>query len=225
MKVELLNPEMCKDFFKRWGETSCVCYNTLRKYAERVGKSCFLSGHYSGSRDQFFKFEITCSRACIDQLARHEVGVVKNVMSGRYVDFSDFEYYTPELVAEDDDLNCLYREAMMASKIYYNMIVKNLNDKDIKGEQAFEIARGIAPMNHNTKAIISFNLEALINLSHKRLCSCAQKEIREVVKEMVKLVTKEIPELSTHLVPICGHLKYCPENKNRSCGMFKTLDQ
>ena len=67
MKVELLNKEECKNFFKTWGTFACTCYNTDSEYAERVGKSCFKTGHYSGSRSFSFVFNIKgISRACYD---------------------------------------------------------------------------------------------------------------------------------------------------------------
>lgn len=68
MEVKLINKEECKEFFKLWGEFACACYNTDKKYAERVGKSCFESGHYSGSRAFSFIFEVKgISRACYDE--------------------------------------------------------------------------------------------------------------------------------------------------------------
>ena len=44
MKVTLLNPTVLEDLYKNHGEFACECYNTDKKYAERVGKKCEDSG-------------------------------------------------------------------------------------------------------------------------------------------------------------------------------------
>ena len=40
IKVKLLNPDEVKNFIKKHGEVACICYDTDKKYAERVGLSC-----------------------------------------------------------------------------------------------------------------------------------------------------------------------------------------
>ena len=221
MKVEIINREEVEKLFETWGKFSSICYNTPEKYATRVGKSCFESGHFSGSRGINFKFKITgISRACIDQLVRAEVGVSKNVMSGRYVDFSDFDYYTPPVILKNKKAKEIYDKHMEYARNSYKEIVKLLNEDGITGERAFEAARGVAPMNHKSALVISFTIEALINLMHKRLCVCAQHEIRMLAFEMRKEVTKILPELKPHLVAICEHTKYCPESLKRSCNRY-----
>ena len=121
MHVELLNKEDVKNLFKNHGEFACTCYDTLKKYAEKVGKSCNESGHMSGSRCEYIKFEIEGDRGTLEQIMRHEIGVsydeidkyafqdridlildvnpskiVKNMQSFRYVDktgYSNASYY------------------------------------------------------------------------------------------------------------------------------------
>lgn len=66
MKVELINKEEIKNLYKIWGTFARQCYNTPKGKEEIVGKHCFKSGHYSGSRTTSFIFEISgISRACI----------------------------------------------------------------------------------------------------------------------------------------------------------------
>lgn len=68
MKVQILNIEELQNLFKYYGEFSCICYNTPKKFAERVGKSCLQTGHYSGSRSRHIIFEFEgISRACYDE--------------------------------------------------------------------------------------------------------------------------------------------------------------
>ena len=67
-KVELKNPEEVKNFVKRHGEFSKVCYDTPKEKAEQVGKHCLQSGHFSGSRHLFMVFELKCvPRSCYDE--------------------------------------------------------------------------------------------------------------------------------------------------------------
>lgn len=221
MKVTIINSEEVKNIFENWGTFAATCYDTPKKFAERVGQSCLKSGHFSGSRADYIKFDISgVSRACVDQMVRHEIGVVKNVMSGRYVDFSEFEYYTPPIVETDEILKDLYHSHMAETKLTYKAIVKRLNELDIKGEKAFEVARGVSPMNHHTSLTIGFTIEALINFMHKRLCKCAQHEIRQLAMLMKKEVQQVLPQLSKMLVPICADKGYCPENPKRSCNLY-----
>ena len=80
-EVTLLNPEEVKQFIKKHGEFACVCYNTPIERAEGTGLHCLKSGHVSGSRHVYFVFRLkNIPRFTVDQLVRHEGGVVKNVM-------------------------------------------------------------------------------------------------------------------------------------------------
>ena len=80
-KVTLVNKDEVTQFIKKHGEFACVCYSTPKEQAEKVGLHCLKSGHLSGSRHLYFVFELDrIPRFTIDQLVRHEVGVVKNVM-------------------------------------------------------------------------------------------------------------------------------------------------
>ena len=93
-KIEIINPEEVKELFKHWGQFACKCYDTPLKYAERVGKSCLETGHFSGSRSRYIEIDVSnVPRDMIDQIIRREQGLVKNVQSGRYCDFSKFDYY------------------------------------------------------------------------------------------------------------------------------------
>ena len=219
MKITILNPEEVSKLFIRWGKFACKCYATPKEFAERVGKSCLETGHTSGSRSRYIEIEIEdVSRAMIDQLTRHEEGVVKNITSQRYV-FNEFEYTTPSVVENDIELKEYYDYAMSKIKIMRNEFRELIEERTgLQGEKVNQVARGINPMNIHTSACFAFDVEALINLAHKRLCTTSQEEIRQFTKLLVDEVIKIIPELESHLVPICDYLLWCPESKKRSCG-------
>ena len=84
-KVKLVNGEEVKNFVKRHGEFSKVCYDTPKEKAEKVGEHCLESGHLSGSRHLYMVFELkNIPRSTADQLVRHTQGFVTNVQSLRY---------------------------------------------------------------------------------------------------------------------------------------------
>ena len=122
ISAKLLNADRCKDFYKEWGEFACHCYNTDKKYAERVGKSCHKTGHYSGSRGFYFVFEISGPRAMIDQLARHEIGVVKNIQSQRYTDSSGLDWFTPADIMDDAYLKQVWDNHMQLTQSAYKIL-------------------------------------------------------------------------------------------------------
>lgn len=219
IKVTLLNAEEVKDFIKRHGEVACVCYNTNEKYAEKVGKSCMIEGHMSGSRGDFFKFEIECPRFTIDQIVRHEQGVFKNVQSQRYVDMDDdFSIYVPPKVVNNPMLVEQYIQYEEMCKAQYKVNRACFNDLNITGEQANDLMRTMLPIGVKSKVRIGFTLEALIHFMHKRLCVRADEPIRRVAKLMKEEVLKVQPEYAELLVPQCEDMMYCPEK--HTCGRY-----
>lgn len=225
-KIEIINKEEVKELFKHWGTASCVCYATPNKFAERVGKSCLETEHFSGSRGRYIEFKIEeAPRAALDEMFRHEQGVFKNMESSRYVDFSDFTYYTSPLIESKPHIKKIYDEHMEITKKNYSEIVRLLKEDGITGERAYQEARGISPMNYNTKCVIGFTVEAMINLCHKRLCVCSQEHIRKMTKIMRDLLAEIIPELDEHLVAICESALYCPESPKRTCGAYPQKDE
>ena len=242
MKVTLLNPEQIKNIFKEWGSFACECYATPQKFAEKVGNSCFESGHYSGSRTEYIKFKIEgIDRGISEQIMRHEIGVrqfpiseytydenpnniIKNLKSFRYVDMNDFDYTTPitidkipEAKEEYDRIN----NEINKSRIKIKDIL--INNK-VKEKQAIEDSNYILPRATNTTLTIGFTIEALIHYMHKRLCVRAQDLHRKVAMMMKEEVIKVLPQLEDRLVPQCEYLLWCPEG-DMSCGIKPTRDE
>ena len=219
IKVTLLNAEEVKDFIRRHGEVACVCYNTNEKYAEKVGKSCMIEGHMSGSRGDFFKFEIECPRFTIDQIVRHEQGVFKNVQSQRYVDMDDdFSIYVPPKVVNNPIILEQYIQYEEMCKVQYKVNRACFDNSGITGEKANDLMRTMLPIGVKSKVRIGFTLEALIHFMHKRLCVRADEPIRMVAKLMRDEVLKVQPEYQELLVPQCKAMMYCPEK--HSCGAY-----
>jgi flavin-dependent thymidylate synthase len=224
IKVTLLNADEVKNFIKNHGEVACVCYNTNEKYAEKVGLSCMKDGHLSGSRGDYFKFEIEAPRFTIDQICRHEAGVFKNVQSQRYVDMDDnFSIYVPPKVANDERLLEQYIQYEEMCKARYKVNRACFEDLGITGETANDLMRTLLPIGVMSKIRIGFTLEALIHFTHKRLCTRADLPIRKVAKLMRREVLEAQPLYEDLLVAQCQSLMYCPEGN--SCGKYPSREK
>ena len=225
-QVTLMNKSDVEHFIRRHGEFACVCYDTPIGQADKVGEHCLKSGHLSGSRHLYFVFKLkNIPRFTVDQLVRHEVGVVKNVQSLRYVTKGNLDkidegfniYIPPELrdniedrwefERTEDYLNIVYRRLVKAQRYMTNK------------ERANEIARTLIPIGVATECSFACNLEGLINLANKRLCNRAEQPIHILVKMMVNEVIAVEPRYKEFLVPQCKKLGYCPEMKG--CGMYE----
>ena len=219
-KVELINAEDVINFVKNHGEIASICYATNPKYAQKVGESVLQTGHFSGSRGDYFKFKFTnVPRALVDQSVRHDVGTFKNVQSQRYVNQAEFDMYYPNEIINSPELTAIWQKHQRDTQEAYKATVQILNEKyGYTGEKASEIARGLLPMNVESVFIQGFTLEALMNYMNKRLCTCAQEHIRHVAKLMRDEVVKVAPIYEPYLVPICERQLWCPEDKKRSCG-------
>ena len=217
-KVRLVNGEEVKNFVKRHGEFSKVCYDTPKEKAEKVGEKCLESGHLSGSRHLYMVFEIkNVPRSAVDQLVRHTQGFVTNVQSLRYCnkDGKISLYASPEIEKDIYLTQALHNyEAQVQAN--YNYFQINLKNENYTNEQANEIARTVIPIGVATECNVAVNLECLIHLANVRLCNRAELPIRTIVKEMVRQVVEVEPRYKPFLVPNCKKLGYCPEG-DHSC--------
>ena len=218
MEVNLINKEDCKNFFKTWGEFACVCYDTDKKHAERVGKSCLESGHFSGSRAFSFVFEIKdVSRRCTHQLVRHSVGVTINQRSQRYCSEEDFKYVTPPSIKNNPNAKKFYDNCMKEINVMYSLLNNGLS-KHLEGEELHQDTRYLLPNACVTELTMGFTLEALIHFCEERMCTASQWEIRALANAMKKEVVEVLPELDKYLNAKCVNLGYCPESSKRCCG-------
>lgn len=221
LKVTIINPEEVKDIFKAWGEFTSVCYDTdtTKTAPEKIAKHCLTSGHFSGGRWKYIAFKIEhCPRFVIDQLVRHEQGVVKNVKSFRRVNEQSFSYAVPENIKDDNELAADYWQHMRsAAKLYeriYSHVYYRTKDKD----KAIEQARYILPMSTESAVCIAFDIEGLIHFCNLRLCTMTEDRHRELARAIRDAVLAILPELKDKLVPQCEYLLWCPEA--HGCGRF-----
>ena len=225
MKVTILNPEEVTRLFEYWGKASCVCYDTETETPEKVGKHCMNSGHFSGSRGRFILFKVEgCPRFTIDQVVRHEVGVMKNVQSFRYVSKDSFVYEVPAEITDNTDLLAKYHTHMMKTMELYTEIQDYVFNKTNSHERANEQARHVLPISTHADFVVGMTVEALIHFANARLCVRAEDKIRELALCFKKVTLELLPELKDKLVPNCQALLWCPEGK-ASCGAYPTKNQ
>lgn len=222
MKVTILNPEETTKLFEYWGKASCVCYDTVTNKPENVGKHCMSSGHFSGSRGRFILFKVEgCPRFCIDQAVRHEVGVMKNVQSFRYVSKDSFAYEVPVEITDNAELLAKYHAHMMDTMELYGEIQNYVFSKTGSHERANEQARHVLPISTHADFVIGMTVEALIHFANARLCVRAEDKIRELAKLFKETTIELLPELKDKLVPNCQAMLWCPEG-NATCGAYPT---
>ena len=225
MKVTILNPDEVKNLFEYWGKASCVCYDTVTNSPEKIGKHCMNSGHFSGSRSRFILFKVEgCPRFTIDQVVRHEIGVMKNVQSFRYVGKDSFVYEIPVEITDNADLLAKYHKHMMNTMELYSEIQEYVFNKTGSHERANEQARHVIPMATHADFVIGMTVEALIHFENARLCVRAEDKIRELALALKKVTLEILPELKDKLVPNCQALLWCPEGR-ASCKAYPTKEQ
>lgn len=202
MKVELLTYTMNPESTAYSAYRACVGdvsnskknINEIKSYLDnRILKD----GHLSALRQIHFVFRVIgISRACLDQLVRHKVGVDVQVTSQRYCEVT--EYVVPEM--KDKELqDKVQRHLEESIKLYRELL---LSEKK-------EDARAVLPMAACTNVQASFSFEALMNFYSQRACSKAQSEIRTIAKEMKRVVEQVSPVLSRYLMSCskCGKCK------------------
>lgn len=218
MKVTLLNSAETKTLLSDWGSFASVCYDS-NSSPSKIGKHCLESEHFSGSRWKYIVFRIEeVPRFLIDQLVRHEQGVVKNVQSFRYVNKDNFSYDIPKEIKDNPALLLRYTSYMAKGKQLYSDIKTFITNNGFSKEHASEQARYVLPMSTLSSVDIAFTLEAVIHLCHKRLCVRAEEPIRQLVNTIKNCVITTLPELKDYLIPQCEYLLWCPEKNG--CGKY-----
>lgn len=222
MEVTILNPEQTKELFHWWGMTSKVCYDTQTNNPSAIGKHCMNSGHFSGSRSQYILFQVDdCPRFVIDQIVRHENGVMKNVQSFRYVDKNSFAYEIPVEIKDNPELLGKYHNHMLETIELYGEIQSYVKEKTGSQERANEQARYVLPMATHSSFVIGMDIEALIHFCNMRLCVRTEDIHRLLAMKIRDKVLELFPYLEDKLVPNCQYLMWCPEGK-KGCGAYPT---
>lgn len=209
------------------GSVAGVCWgaNTddIQKNVNRA-ISCIESDH--GRVLEWVNVEILIegmSARCMREVGRHCVGTSYLQSSTRYVDESNFKYYTPPS-CQKDGVREVYEKGMkQVAEFYGELIELGVPRED---------AANALPLGMDSKVVWKINLRSLVNFMNKRLCSRALLEIRQFANELRSMLMGRNVEwmwiCENLFVPSCERYKFlnkkmcfCIEKKG--CGRHKYI--
>lgn len=165
---------------------------------EKLIKYLVAHGHTSPFRHASVQFRVKCSIVVERQLFKYEVGVSKNSISGRYVDFSD-SYDLPQALrfqsksskqGSEGNIPDALNAAMLAKMQKVVLAAQETYAELCAAGVSKEQARLILPLCLETTFIWTGSIQALIHMCNQRLKPDAQAETREVVSAMLDAVRK-----------------------------------
>ena len=208
------------------GKQAGICYGTDTTNHDRNyerGLDCIRSGH--GKAMEFVQVYMIIdghSARLIREFGRHTAGAPTYLQSStRYIDYSNFDYYTPPAVQKNSEALGIYNSTM------YN-IQTAAQDLQKLGINKEDVAN-ILPLGMTTKIVYRTNLRALVEMAKVRKCTRAYHEYRQLfqeIEEALKIYSDEWWYLieEEHIFKIkCEELGYC--NESRSCGRTKSKEQ
>jgi thymidylate synthase (FAD) len=134
--------------------------------------------------------------------------------STRYIDYNNFDYYTPPGIEKKSDAKYIYDKTM-------KKIIECYDDM-LKVGVAKEDAANILPLGMTSTVAIKKNARNLAEMSHVRLCNRAYIEYRGLMKDITDALceySQEWKELCELLFkPKCEVCGYC--NEEYSCGKY-----
>jgi thymidylate synthase (FAD) len=182
-----------------------VCYMSYGK-GRRTNKE-FLEhivevGHGSVLEHAVWSFLISgVSRSFTHELIRHR-HFSYSQLSQRYVDESESDFIEPDPIADDPELDAVWREAVNAARRAYDVLVAGLQkrftgveDKTLRRKLARQAARSVLPNATETKIFVTGNARALRHFIELRGSEHADVEIRAVAVAMLRLLQQESPNV------------------------------
>lgn len=226
MKLTLVG-DTTKNPLQKIGSVAGVCWgaNTddIQKNVNRA-ISCIESDH--GRVLEWVNVEFLIegiSARCMREVGRHCVGTSYLQSSTRYVDESNFKYYTPPS-CQKDGVREVYEKGMtQVAEFYGELIELGVPRED---------AANALPLGMDSKVVWKINLRSLVNFMNKRLCSRALLEIRQFANELRSLLMKinvEWEWIGENLfVPSCERYKFLNKSmcfciEKKGCGRHKYI--
>ena len=160
-------------------------------------------GHGTPFEQSVFKFHVKCPIFVARQWMRHRIGSF-NEISGRYTEFDDTEYYTPDRPRFQEKKNkqgSVFDEDR-ADNIKYRFpeLIKHATDTALHTYKellnygvAKELARIVLPVNMYTQFYWCVNARSLMNFLKVRLDEHAQYEMRQYAKAIDTIFEEKMP--------------------------------
>ena len=193
------------------------------------GEGWLLEQHdlFSASRLPYMQFRIKCPMFVYNQLAKHQVGMVINSVSRRYVDYEP-EFWYPEKMNNDYYGQYQFRKQSKDNKqgsienefineyiepviddyddwITYDSIISSATtwyDLQIQNGICKEQARAILPMSMYTEFVWTGSLQDFARVCSLRLKKDSQKETRDVAQMIYDLCKKEYPNTFDKIISL-----------------------
>ncbi|MDX2470939.1 MAG: FAD-dependent thymidylate synthase [SAR324 cluster bacterium] len=167
------------------------------------------TGHTSPLRQVNFVFVVdNVSRACTAQFNRHHIGIEREEMSQRYVDFNKGinAVITPPSIQENPVILEKWTKLQGEMVGFYNDCLA----EGIKKEDA----RFALPMGTVSREQFSMGFQAMQQFLDVRMCERAQWEIRDMAWQIYKIMKVEFPNLAERLGIKCWENRniYCDED-------------
>lgn len=166
----------------------------LDKTDEKLINYLAKHNHWTPMGHTSVQFHIKAPMFVARQLGKHQVGLVWNEISRRYVD-SDPEFYSPEdwrLKAENVKQGSS-SEIIKYDISEYNKICLNMYNELLSKNIAPEMARMVLPQNIMTEFFWSGSLAAFSRICKLRLAKDSQWETRQVAKMISEECEKLFP--------------------------------
>ncbi len=164
------------------------------------------TGHTSPLRQVVFVFVVdNISRACTAQFNRHHIGVEREEMSQRYVEFNQGikAFVTPPSIQENPQILQKWQKLQKETVQFYDeCLAEGIQKED---------ARFALPMATLSREQFAMGFQAMQQFLDVRMCERAQWEIREMAKQIYKIMKHEFPHLAERLGIKCW------ENRNLYC--------
>ena len=158
------------------GEVASFCWGS--KPSKNIGIKCLKSDH--GRTFEYPDIIISIegySARMIRELYTAMIGVSKLQSSTRYINYKDFEYYTPDSIRNNDEALCKYDRLMAKIMDAYEYL-----EDECKIPK--EDIANVLPLGMMTKVALKINLRAILYLFELRTCTRAYIEYRVFMKEL-----------------------------------------
>lgn len=210
-------PETTKNPITLIGERAGICWGTdITSPAKNFkrGIECLDANH--GRTLEFVNIETVIedySARVIREWYTHIGGAPTRLQaSTRYVNYGEFDYYTPASIQDNEHAKIQYDECMKEiQKAYANLQRLHVPKEDIAN---------ILPLGMMTKIMDKRNLRNLIDMAHQRMCTRAYAEYRDLFDELCDALANYSNEwafiVAKYFVPKCEVTGFCTETY--SCG-------
>lgn len=213
-KITIL-PETTKDPISLMGRRAGICWGADITDAEKNykrGLECIENNH--GRVIEFIDIHMVIEGYSARVVREYYIyiGCLPSRLqaSTRYINYENFEYIIPKMIANNKEALVIYQEIM-------DVISKNC--QKILGipreDSALQLPLGMA-----TKMVDKRNLRNLIDMSRNRMCSCAYWEFKQLFDDILTALKEYSPEwkylVNTQMMSKCEYLGYCPEK--HGCG-------